>query len=136
MLSDLPEKPDRKENWGLFIYVKLSLCQQTRWRDLDDYKNWFKPGHDYKNNHPAFPHESTTDQFFDDDQWTAYYQLGCFIAGDVLHQDVRTETWWQEERVEPVEELYQRFLGIDNFNKLHQYISPVDQAAGGGSTTD
>ncbi|MEW8026630.1 MAG: hypothetical protein AB2809_19765 [Candidatus Thiodiazotropha sp.] len=135
-LSDLPEKPNRKENWGLIIYVKSSLRQQTRWRDLNDYKNWFKPGHDYKNNHPAFPHESTTDQFFDDDQWTAYYQLGCFIAGDVLHQDVRTEEWWQEEKVESVENLYQRFFEIDNFEKLYRYITPQASGASAGSITD
>jgi len=43
----------------------------------------------YKTYHPAFPHESTADQFFDEAQWRAYYQLGRFIAGDLLRVDAR-----------------------------------------------
>lgn len=38
----------------------------------------------YKIYHPAFPHESTADQFFDPVQWESYYQLGQFIGADVL----------------------------------------------------
>ena len=39
----------------------------------------------YKVYHPAFPHESTADQFFDPVQWESYYQLGQFIGADVLN---------------------------------------------------
>jgi hypothetical protein len=42
----------------------------------------------YKTQHPAFPHESTADQFFDGAQWRAYYYLGRFMAGDLLREDV------------------------------------------------
>ncbi|MCU0346209.1 MAG: hypothetical protein MUC59_04680 [Saprospiraceae bacterium] len=38
----------------------------------------------YKIYHPEFPHESTADQFFDKVQWESYYQLGQYIAADVL----------------------------------------------------
>ena len=38
----------------------------------------------YKIYHPAFPHESTGDQFFDRVQWESYYQLGQHIGADVL----------------------------------------------------
>ncbi|MBR9921185.1 MAG: hypothetical protein GYB31_10135 [Bacteroidetes bacterium] len=44
----------------------------------------------YKIYHPAFPHEPTSDQFFDPVQWESYFQLGQFIAADVLELDSRT----------------------------------------------
>ncbi|MCB0705802.1 MAG: hypothetical protein KDC34_10855 [Saprospiraceae bacterium] len=43
----------------------------------------------YKIYHPAFPHEPTSDQFFDPVQWESYFQLGQFIAADVLKLDSR-----------------------------------------------
>jgi hypothetical protein len=38
----------------------------------------------YKTYHPTFPHESTTDQFFDKAQWDAYYYLGRSMGFEVL----------------------------------------------------
>ena len=38
----------------------------------------------YKIYHPDFPHESTSDQFFDEVQWESYYRLGQFIGAEVL----------------------------------------------------
>ena len=38
---------------------------------------------EYHRNHPAFPHEPTTDQFFDEAQWESYRRLGEYI-GEVL----------------------------------------------------
>jgi len=38
----------------------------------------------YKIYHPSFPHEPTSDQFFDEVQWEAYYQLGQHLADDML----------------------------------------------------
>ncbi len=38
----------------------------------------------YKIYHPSFPHEPTSDQFFDPVQWESYFKLGQFIAVDVL----------------------------------------------------
>ncbi|HEV7503720.1 MAG TPA: hypothetical protein VGS07_02295 [Thermoanaerobaculia bacterium] len=35
---------------------------------------------EYHKNHPAFPHESTLDQFFDEAQWESYRRLGQHIA--------------------------------------------------------
>ena len=34
--------------------------------------------------HPAFPHESTADQFFDEAQWESYRRLGEHIASRVF----------------------------------------------------
>ena len=37
----------------------------------------------YQATHPEFPHEGTEDQFFDEDQWESYRQLGEHLAGDL-----------------------------------------------------
>jgi len=38
---------------------------------------------EYHTGHPAFPHEPTIDQFFDEAQWESYRRLGRYI-GDVV----------------------------------------------------
>jgi hypothetical protein len=38
----------------------------------------------YRTSNPAFPHESTVDQFFDDAQFESYRALGVHIAEDAL----------------------------------------------------
>jgi hypothetical protein len=38
----------------------------------------------YQSRHPDFPHESTSDQFFDEAQWESYRRLGLHIAEKVL----------------------------------------------------
>jgi len=71
---------NRREFLGYFIYIKASITapQLALSRDKrgDDY-------YGYKNHHPAFPHEPTTDQFFDKHQWEAYYRLGEEIGEDL-----------------------------------------------------
>jgi hypothetical protein len=54
---------------GLFLYLKLSVTGNEpelirRYRRL----------------HPEFPHQSTLDQFFDEEQFEAYRQLGVHVA--------------------------------------------------------
>ena len=58
---------------GCLIYVKSSLTREV---PLDVRQ--------YKDTHPAFPHESTADQWFDEDQFEAYRRLGQFIAEHLL----------------------------------------------------
>jgi len=38
----------------------------------------------YHNLNPAFPHEPTLDQFFDEAQWEAYRKLGEHVVANVL----------------------------------------------------
>ena len=38
----------------------------------------------YHRSHPAFPHESTGDQFFDEAQWESYRRLGEHVADELL----------------------------------------------------
>ena len=39
---------------------------------------------EYRHRNPAFPHESTADQFFDENQFEAYRALGQHIAEQAL----------------------------------------------------
>ncbi|WP_210386118.1 patatin-like phospholipase family protein [Phyllobacterium sp. SYP-B3895] len=61
---------------GILIYIKASLSG-----DENDYVL------DYKRHNPAFPHETTVDQFFSEEQFEAYRSLGFhatrgLFAGD------------------------------------------------------
>ena len=65
-----PECPQRP-SW--LIYMKNSLTG-----------NEPAPVINYKRNSPAFPHESTADQFFDDAQFESYRALGDHIAEETF----------------------------------------------------
>jgi hypothetical protein len=54
---------------GHLIYVKSALTSDA---PIDIRQ--------YRDAHPAFPHESTGDQWFDEDQFEAYRHLGQFVA--------------------------------------------------------
>lgn len=54
---------------GLILYMKLSVTGN----ELELIKR-------YRGLHPDFPHETTLDQFFDEEQFEAYRQLGVHIA--------------------------------------------------------
>lgn len=73
---------------GTFVYVKSSVLAPAGKPDLNDKgtpEEKLKYGtYKYKIYHPDFPHESTSDQFFDEIQWEAYFQLGQYIGADVL----------------------------------------------------
>jgi hypothetical protein len=42
------------------------------------------PSQEYRHRNPAFPHQTTADQFFDEDQFEAYRALGQHIAESAL----------------------------------------------------
>lgn len=73
---------------GTFVYVKSSVLAPTGKPILSEQgseEDRRKYGtYKYKIYHPDFPHEPTSDQFFDAVQWEAYFQLGQFIGADVL----------------------------------------------------
>lgn len=76
---------DPPKKVGTFVYVKSSVTAPTGKPDLDPKADPLKYGtYKYKIYHPDFPHEPTSDQFFDEIQWESYYQLGQFIGADVL----------------------------------------------------
>ncbi|WP_193212583.1 patatin-like phospholipase family protein [Luteolibacter marinus] len=60
---------DRPEATGLLLYIKLSVTG-----------NESELIRRYRINNPAFPHQTTLDQFFDEEQFEAYRQLGVHAA--------------------------------------------------------
>lgn len=76
---------DKPIKTGTFIYVKSSVTAPHGKPFLSEKEDPLKYGtYKYKIYHPDFPHESTSDQFFDPIQWESYYQLGQFIGSDIL----------------------------------------------------
>ncbi|MAT53039.1 MAG: hypothetical protein CMN32_01060 [Saprospirales bacterium] len=73
---------------GTLVYIKSSVTPPRK-IFVPEYtskgqKNLQFDTFKYKIYHPAFPHESTADQFFDPVQWESYFQLGQSIAADIL----------------------------------------------------
>jgi hypothetical protein len=58
---------------GILIYIKASLSG-----DENDYIL------DYKRHNPSFPHETTVDQFFSEEQFEAYRSLGFHATRGLL----------------------------------------------------
>ena len=56
---------DGREEYGDLIYIKASLCG----KEPADVRN-------YKALHKEFPHQTTADQWFDEDQFESYRMLG------------------------------------------------------------
>ncbi len=67
------ERQDPTEAPGTLLYLKSSLTG-------DEPADVLR----YASLHPAFPHESTSDQFFDESQFESYRALGHHIACSVL----------------------------------------------------
>jgi hypothetical protein len=61
--------PGRPQATGLLLYLKLSVTGN----EPELIKR-------YRITHPEFPHQGTLDQFFDEEQFEAYHQLGVHIA--------------------------------------------------------
>ncbi|MFT5166086.1 MAG: hypothetical protein ACI8P3_001317 [Saprospiraceae bacterium] len=69
---------------GTFVYIKSSVTAPEGKPQLGDRNSLAYGTYKYKIYHPSFPHEPTSDQFFDKIQWEAYFQLGQFIGSEVI----------------------------------------------------
>jgi hypothetical protein len=69
---------------GTFVYVKSSVRAPEGKPDLDKRDHLKYGTYKYKIYHADFPHEPTSDQFFDEIQWESYFQLGRFMGAEVL----------------------------------------------------
>ncbi len=82
-----PEDKERgiKQEGGWLLLIKASLCgcESETLRT-------------YKSRHPAFPHETTLDQFFDDAQFEAYRELGESMMERALGKEL-----WELLRAKP-----------------------------------
>lgn len=110
-ITDLPGKKPGEELYdtpGLLIYLKSSMLPPGKVIDIDS------ASYDYKTYHPAFPHESTADQFFDHDQWGAYYNLGRFMAGDLLGiYHINDITDWKPYQRKSIEDFLKKLPSPD-----------------------
>jgi hypothetical protein len=71
--------------FGTLVYIKSSVTAPMGKPKITEEEDPLKFGtYKYKIYHPAFPHEPTSDQFFDPIQWESYFQLGQFIGAEVL----------------------------------------------------
>lgn len=80
-----------------FVYVKSSVTAPQGKPELSPEDQLKYGTYKYKIYHPSFPHEPTSDQFFDPIQWEAYYQLGQYIGADILGFDNVESDEKQEE---------------------------------------
>lgn len=81
------------EGWtGTLIYVKASLMGDEP-ADLQTYLA----------SHREFPHQSTTNQFFEESQFESYHRLGLHVAKDVFHSRSLGDCEWQGVPIERVE---------------------------------
>ena len=68
-----PRTPGGKPEIGHLLYIKSSFTA-----------NEDETMQEYRANNPAFPHESTADQFFDEGQFEAYRALGFHMADSLF----------------------------------------------------
>ena len=66
-----------KQQTGLLLYIKSSMTGNER-----DYIQ------DYRAQNPTFPHQTTSDQFFDEAQFEAYRALGYHIGEDLFRKEL------------------------------------------------
>ena len=66
---------------GRLLYIKSSITGD----ESDDIR-------DYRSRNPVFPHESTADQFFSEDQFEAYRSLGFHIADGIPWEEVHRKS--------------------------------------------
>ncbi len=91
---------------GLFIYIKSSVLENDKFNlramkreiialsESKENQNISKITEKkrrlnskmYQTYNPDFPHESTSDQFFDESQWNAYYELGQAIGSTLCSE--------------------------------------------------
>ena len=61
---------------GTLVYMKLAMIEDM---STDVFS--------YKGVNPSFPHQSTSDQFFDEKQFEAYRELGYYIAWQMMESE-------------------------------------------------
>ncbi|MCI0653736.1 MAG: patatin-like phospholipase family protein [Methylococcaceae bacterium] len=71
-----PDPGDANKYRGLLVYIKSTLIKDCNFKIKG-----------YKAQNPAFPHQSTADQFFDEVQFEAYRELGFSITESMIQDN-------------------------------------------------
>jgi len=117
---------------GTLVYIKSSVTSPRKLfvpeYDHEGKKNPQFDTFKYKIYHPDFPHESTADQFFDPVQWESYYQLGQFIASDVLDTPKAPAEYRRGDQNVTIDELVQLFDYGESLFKKEERMEGVFDA--------
>ncbi|MEL7425479.1 MAG: hypothetical protein AAFN81_20990 [Bacteroidota bacterium] len=114
---------------GVYIYVKSTVTAPTGRPSISAKQDPLKYGtYKYKIYNPDFPHESTADQFFDPIQWESYFQLGQFIAADMLGCDNLNDFDVEQAFTIPLDDLYRHF--DENMQLFGAVALPMPSARG------
>ncbi len=105
-ICDLPEHPGGEKKFvGTLVYVKASVTPQ----EIKNPKKGQR-SYTYRLYHPRFPHEPTSDQFFDNAQWEAYYEIGQDMARSLLNECIKADPGHAE--------VFPRDIDLDRFVKM------------------
>lgn len=99
---------------GTFVYVKSSITAPVGMPDLTTSDALKSAVYRYKLYQHRFPHDSTSDQFYDPIQWEAYYQLGYYLALDMLGLHDTGEGAWEDPEGNPLLSRKQLFDFFDD----------------------
>ncbi len=117
---------------GTLVYIKSSVTSPRKLfvpeYDQEGEKNPQFDTFKYKIYHPDFPHESTADQFFDPVQWESYYQLGQFIASDLLDTPKAPGTYQRGSKDIGIGELIALFDGGKSLFKKEERMQGIFDA--------
>jgi Patatin-like phospholipase len=117
---------------GTLVYIKSSVTSPRKLfvpeYDQQGEKNPQFDTFKYKIYHPDFPHESTADQFFDPVQWESYYQLGQFIASDVLDTPKAPAEYRRGGQDISIDELIALFDGGESLFKKEERMQGIFDA--------
>ena len=114
-LTPLPTKFSRA--YGVLVKIDYAPEQAVQGRQTSDQLGWMlylklavtgtEPRHilDYRRSNPAFPHQTTGDQFYDEAQFESYRALGqCaaaslfreeIIGRDLARNDMKVQEWFK-----------------------------------------
>ncbi|MEO1517315.1 MAG: hypothetical protein AAFV95_19975 [Bacteroidota bacterium] len=84
IIRSIDKRVKNKLKTGTLVYVKSSVTAPESKLNIQDKTSLEYKTYKYKVYHPNFPHEPTSDQFFDEVQWESYFQVGQYIGAEVL----------------------------------------------------
>jgi hypothetical protein len=86
----------------------------------------------YRARHPEFPHQTTLDQFFDQEQFEAYRQLGVHVARGVFAPSLMDSGSGGTQNALTVGDWFKQ-LAINLLFSLSEHRSPGGAAEGNGA---
>jgi hypothetical protein len=99
---------------GVLIYLKSSLSG-----DENDIVR------DYRRRHPEFPHETTIDQFFSEEQFEVYRALGFHIAHGFFTGKSDASFWTPPDRARTLAFLEEVRAGLDSIGVPANYLDAI-----------